>query len=285
MLEKGEKAQPPPEGSKIPSSISRAVMRGLETDRAKRFPTLAALVHELTPPPQRSPVRYIAAAAVAAVLVGGVAAAMMVRPDPMTRQEGLDEPTIDLLIRQINERDQQIKQLREVIAKGVKDREELAKVRQELEDKQEENRMLTEQLLVLSAKHVTPVGKPVPLPPTNKQITAAVQTVYQRVEFCLDDLESRRPATEGAPKRGEDITFAVHLTVSDKGKGSGAKVEDLDYSPSVRDCVRDALLDVPYPRGSEPSDIEIAVVWVSGNLAMTGRILGTHFGGSTLDDL
>ena len=29
-------------------------LRGLEKERSKRFPTMAALVHELTPPPQRS---------------------------------------------------------------------------------------------------------------------------------------------------------------------------------------------------------------------------------------
>jgi serine/threonine protein kinase len=283
MLEKGEKAQPPPEGSKVPSSIARAVMRGLETDRSKRFPTLAALVHELTPPPQRSPVRYIAAAALAAVLVGGVAAAMMVRPDPTVRQEGIDEPTVDLLIKEINQRDQEIKRLRIEIAKNVKDREELVNLREELDRKQEENRKLTDELFTLKAKQVA--GKPAPLPPTNKQVTAAIQSVYQRIEFCLDDLEMRRPATEGAPKTGEDISFAVHLTVSPLGKGSTAKVDSLDYTPSVRDCVRDALLDVPYPKGGEASDIEVAVVWVSGNLAMTGRILGPHFGGSTLDDL
>jgi len=286
MLEKGEKAQPPPEGSKVPSSIARAVMRGLETDRSKRFPTLTALVHELTPPPQRSPVRYIAAAAIAAVLVGGVAAAMMVRPDPTVRQDTIDEPTVDLLIKEINRRDREIKILREQIARGIKDREELVKVREELDRKQEENRQLTDDLIALKAKQVpTPAGKPAPLPPTSTQVTAAIQTVQQRVEFCLDDIESRKTMTEGAPKNG-DIDAGVRLVVGPTGKGHDAKVSGLDYTPSVRDCVQAALLDVSYPQASEPLDVQIDIFWTGGNLSMTGRLVGPHQAGPTsLQDL
>src|SRR5262249_53075268 len=35
MLEHGDKAQPPPEGTKIPAAIARVVLRGLERDRSK----------------------------------------------------------------------------------------------------------------------------------------------------------------------------------------------------------------------------------------------------------
>src|SRR4051812_39700021 len=47
MLETGARAALPPEGTRVPPAIAKAVMRGLERDRAKRFPTMASLMHEL----------------------------------------------------------------------------------------------------------------------------------------------------------------------------------------------------------------------------------------------
>src|ERR1041385_683751 len=139
MLEDDEKAAPPPE-SKVPAPIARAVMRGLEKDRSKRWPTLSALVHELTPPPQRSPVKFIMFAALGALVVTGATAAVMTKTQhkPTVRIDGADDETGRLLIQELNQRDQEIKHLREVLAKGTKDREELIRVSEELEQKFEE---------------------------------------------------------------------------------------------------------------------------------------------------
>jgi hypothetical protein len=269
MLEQGAKAMTPPDSSKVPPSIARAVLRGLEKDRAKRYPTLSALVHDLAPPVQRSPLPYIAAAAVAAVLVGGVAAAVMIKPAPTTKVDPIDEPTVDLLIKEINRRDQEIKILRRQIAEGIKNRDELIKVRAELDQKQEENRQLTEQLIELRVTQVaTP---PKPLPPTNRQIDSAIQSVADRVSFCLGELYTRRLATEGAPKSGE-FAAVVKLRAAPDGRASQAVVSGLDYTPGVRDCVSAALTDVTYPKGAEK--IEIDINWSGGALKMTGHALG-----------
>jgi predicted Ser/Thr protein kinase len=281
MLEQGEKAIPPPDSSKVPPSIVRAVLRGLEKDRAKRYPTLSALVHDLAPPVQRSPLPYIAAAAVMAVLVGGVAAAMMMKPDPTTKVDPIDEPTVDLLIKEINRRDQEIKALRRQIAEGIKDREELIKIRQELVQKQEENQKLTEQLIELSVPKA--IGAPKPLPPTNRAINDAIKEVESRVAFCLGELDSRKLATEGAPKSGE-FAAVVKLRAAPDGRASQATVSGLEYTPGVRDCVSAALTDVIYPKGAEK--IQIDINWAGGSLKMSGHALGPDEPlGSTLQDL
>src|SRR5262245_6772827 len=44
MLDHGERAAAPPGGSKVPPAIGHAVLRGLERDRARRFPSMGALI-------------------------------------------------------------------------------------------------------------------------------------------------------------------------------------------------------------------------------------------------
>jgi serine/threonine protein kinase len=282
MLEQGAKAMVPPDSSKVAPSIARAVLRGLEKDRAKRYPTLSALVHDLAPPVQRSPVPYIAAAAVAAVLVGGVAAAMMMKPNPTVRVETADEPTVAVLINEINRRDQEIKNLRRQIANSINDREELIRLRNELDQKQDDIRKLEDELIRAKVE-LSPVPVAKPLPPTNRQIDTAIKTVEDRVSFCLGELDSRKLATEGAPKSGE-FAAVVKLRAAPDGRASHATVSGLDYTPGVRDCVSAALTDVTYPKGAEK--IQIDINWAGGSLKMSGHALGPDEPtGSTLQDL
>jgi len=79
MLEHGDRALPPPEGLKIPPAIGRAVLRGLERDRARRFPSMGSLIDQLVPPPTRAPVRYAGFALSAVLLVGGTTAAVVLK--------------------------------------------------------------------------------------------------------------------------------------------------------------------------------------------------------------
>ena len=41
--------QPPPRGTKVPARVTRAIMRGLSADPARRFPSMSALLVELSP--------------------------------------------------------------------------------------------------------------------------------------------------------------------------------------------------------------------------------------------
>src|SRR5262249_23063848 len=118
MLERDEKALPPPENTRVPAAIGRAVLRGLEKDRSKRFPTLATLMHELTPPPQRSPVRFIAIAAIAALLVTVATAAVMTRSSAPQQQQIHDDAIVERLIREINRKDAEINRLKKILLEG-----------------------------------------------------------------------------------------------------------------------------------------------------------------------
>ncbi len=285
MLEHEERALPPPEGSKVPASIARAVMRGLEKERSKRFPTLAALMYELAPPPKRSPVRFIALAALGVLLVTFATAAVMTRPGDRTHLVPTnDEPTMKFLIDEINRKDQEIKILQHALLERAQDKEEIETLRKQLDVKQDEVRVLLDRIADLKVSRQS-TALPTVRPVESKQVTAAIQSVYPSIQFCLDDIDSRVDATEGAP-RSRDIDALVRLSVTPDGKGYGAKASGIDYSPSVRLCIEDALARVAYPKGPETLDVNVDIAWAAGQLMMAARVVGHHEaqGGSSQPD-
>jgi predicted Ser/Thr protein kinase len=276
MLEHGERALPPPEGAKVPASIARAVMRGLEKDRNKRFPTLAALMQELRPPPQRSPVRFIGIAAVGALLVTAAAAAVMIRPEQVMRVDGKDDEIVRHLQQQIKKLEEERNILKEQLLKKETDLKELAQLREALVEKDGQIQQLVTQVAELRARQVAQA--PVKLPPPrvdSKQVTAAIQSVYPSIQFCLDDIDSRVDMTEGAPK-SRDIDAVVRLFATPDGKAFDTKASGIDYSPSVRLCIEEALSRVQYPKGPDTLEIRVDIAWTAGQLAMTARVIGQH---------
>jgi serine/threonine protein kinase len=275
MLESGEKAIPPPESKGVPSQISRAVMRGLEQERQKRFATMASLMHELTPPPQRSPMKFIAVAAVGALLVTGATAAVITsqRPDLPRRIEARDEGAIKLLYDEIRKKDEQIAILKETVAQGIRDKEQLVIVTKQLDEAQEEAKILTEELIRRRAEQTN--AKPLLAAITGKQVTQAIEAVRGSVEFCLSDVDSRVMSTEGAPKNRQ-IDALVRLSTTPSGTAFDMKTTGLEYSPGAKLCVEDALKRVAYPKGSQVLELRVTVSWTAGTLVMNATVVGQH---------
>jgi serine/threonine protein kinase len=287
MLEEGAKALPPPDSKGVPSLISKAVMRGLEKERQKRFPTMATLMQELTPPPQRSPMKFIAFAAVGALLVTGATAAVLTQqPDPARKIEQMDEPTIKVLVDLLNKKDAEIKDLRQKVAAQIKDVKELETYKLQLDRATEDVIKLQDEIIKLRASQV-PNAKPMVTEITSVQISNLIQVERSSVEFCLDDLDSRVTATEGAP-RSRDIDVVVKLTSRPDGSvvDETVKTSGLDYSPATRLCLEGALKRVPYPKGSEFLDLRVTVAWSAGQLNMVANVVGQHAPrGSNLDGI
>jgi serine/threonine protein kinase len=282
MLEHDEKAMQPPEGTKVPSAIGRAVMRGLEKERSKRFPTLAALMHELTPPPQRSSAKFIALAAVGALIATVATAAVFFprTPDMVTRQDGDDTRIIKKLQEDVERLKVERDQLLDALARKETDLKELEKLRVEIAAKDEELRIAATELAELRIKLATKTSVKIPVRVESKEITVAIQAVHGSIQFCLDDLDSRVKATQGAP-RNRDFEAVVALFLTPGGKPYDIKASRIDYSPSVRLCIEDALARVEYPKGSETLEVRIDVAYVMGNLEMGARIVGQREGGPT----
>jgi predicted Ser/Thr protein kinase len=275
MLEHDERALAPPEGNKVPASIARAVMRGLEKDRSKRFPTLATLMHELTPPQQRSPVRVIALAALGALLVTGATAAVMSRPEATRPRDGGEGDILVIkgLQNQIRQLEQERKQLQEALVSRETNLRELEELRDRLVEKDGQIQDLVTQVAELRAAKVAQAPVKLPARVDSREVTTAIQSVYQSVQFCLDDIDSRVRNTEGAP-HSRDIDVVVRLFTTPTGKAYDIKASAIDYSPSVRMCIEDALARVAYPKGSETLEVRVDIAWTSGNLTMGARIVG-----------
>jgi serine/threonine protein kinase len=285
MLEHGEKAQPIPEKTQVPATIGRVVMRGLEKERQKRFPTMAALMQELTPPPQRSPMKFIALAAVSALLVtGGVA--WYLRPAPMIRVPHNDDRAVEQLYKEIQRKDEELKDLRRRLNEQIENGKVLEQLKEQLDTATSELQRLTDELIIEKAKRVpNSAGKPIVAQITSGQVTTSIQGVSANVQFCLDDIDSRVLATEGAPK-SRDIDAVVRLSTTPSGTAFDVKTSGLDYSPSTKLCIEDALKRVAYPKGSESLDIRITIAWSAGILNMVANVVGQRApGGSTLMDL
>jgi serine/threonine protein kinase len=287
MLEKGLPANPPPEKSLVPAPIARAVMRGLDKERHKRYPTMAALIHDLAPPQQRSSVKFVALAAIGALAVTAATAAVisLKKPDAITRIAADDGPVIENLMREIKLRDKQISDLRHELSNKV-DAKRLEEIQQQLDEKTEEVRFLTEQLIVEKAKK-TPNAKPIVAQITGEQITGAIQneTVMRDLRFCFNEISLG--GTQKAP-RADKIDAVVRLTTKPNGTvmANSMSTAGLDFSPTTQLCVQGVLERVGYPNGSELTDVRVTLAWDTGTLAVAANVLRQREpAGSNLDGI
>jgi serine/threonine protein kinase len=288
MLEHDERALPPPEGNKVPASIARAVMRGLEKDRSKRFPTLATLMHELTPPQHRSPVRFIAAAAIGALLVTAATAAVMSRPSPSQRTDPPGELyVVKGLQDQIRRLEKERDQLKDALFKREIDLKQLEVLRDRLVEKDNELQQSYTELAELRVRLMTKAQVKLPKLVQSQQISDSIVQVRRDVEGCFDEWAERahleQPKGGGLPI-ARDAKVVVRLAVTPDGVGHDAMAKGHD-SPSVRLCIEHAMTRVVYPKGTENLQLQVQVAWSGGDVNMTGHIVGRSeaAGGTDVD--
>jgi serine/threonine protein kinase len=290
MLESGARALTPPEGSRVPSGISKAVQRGLEKDRAKRFPTMSSLIAELTPPAQRSPARFVSFALVGVLLVGGATAAVMA-----SRPEAVRIPTSETAeVKALNERirilEVERKDLQEKLLRRETNLKEIEKLEKELAARDEEIQDLVVEVSKMRASEShARAGAPKPAPiKVDARIAEALAgaQVQHSLEGCFDEWANRQgldiiDKLKAPPK---DADLLVRLSVTPDGIGHSAVATGED-SPSLKFCVESAIARVPYPAGKEVLDLSVAVTWAEPNLVnASARVVGHHEAtGSTID--
>ena len=289
MLEKGEEALPPPEGTKVPASIGKAVMRGLHRDRAKRFPAMAALVSELAPPQQRSPVRYLSFAALAIVIVGGATAAVMTRPESVIRTTPPETQELKPLLAELQqlraERDRLEGQLKKLLAEKETTQHDLETVKQQLVQLNDQYIKTVDEVAKLRAQAVA-TPKPPPAV-SNRDLRIALDTAQHALEGCFDEWWTRpQDPTEKRPKpRDADLLVRLSVTPDGTAHDAAAKGEvevqrDGSFTEThgvLSDCVEGAVARVAYPKGAEALDLEVSVAWTApGQVNTSARVVGRH---------
>ena len=275
MLEKREKAQPPPEASKVPSAIARAVLTGLERDRAKRFPTMGALISALVPPPQRSPARF-AVLGLAGLLAAGGAVAAVVFPgthDPLAAasnqgQIGVLVSKINELQEQLNQRDAENRKLIAELKRREPDAQVIQQLQSEIAARDDKIERLVKEVVQLREKRQPPST------PQGEQVRGAFGQARGDLESCFAEW-SRREHGEAA--------LSYELTVGAQGSVLSTDpvsrtLDDDHLGPSLRQCVGDALGRISFPTGPENLDLEVDILWTPSTRAVgiSSRIIARH---------
>ncbi len=270
MLEKGEGAFPPPELPKVPPTIMKAVMRGLEKERQKRFQSMRDLIAELVPAPVRTPARYAIAALAAVVLVGGFSAVIWNRSKPAeSGYTPVDDQGVQPLIDKLNRSEQeyrklfaQMKTLLTEVQELRNNTKELESIRARLSQKEEEIKLLIYCLIHRFTK---------PAPPTTASsvaqslaVTHAAAVAENDLEGCFIEWNERVPG---------NADMMIKLSVNQAGHAANESVTVGPDSVSLRFCVSNALARVKYPAGPDILDLDIKVSWENGIIALSPRVV------------
>ncbi len=276
MLEHGDRALAPPENTRVPAAIGRAVMRGLEKERNKRYPTMATLLAELTPPPQRSPVRFAALAAVGLLLVGGATAAVVTRNNAPVRIEGNDDIVIKQLKDQVHELQIERQHLEEALLKKEHDLVEFEQIKKELDAKNTEIEQLVDQISNLRAKEKQVQAAKLPDP--SQAASAALQSVQHDLEGCFDEWSGRPSPLDIGSSAAVELPKETDLVVTFDVTPSGV-AHDPDTrgttSPSLRLCVEANVTRVTYPQSQDIRTLKAYVLWTPpGTVSTSVRVVG-----------
>jgi hypothetical protein len=164
MLEGGARMRPPPENRRVPTALLAILRRGLDPVPARRFPSMPALLAELTTairPPRR---RYLVLAGAAALVLGGAAAATVLAPRPSA--PAADPAELEALRRQIEVLNEEKAQLKAQIQTAVdRDRAQVAALSALVEAADQRIRELEQQLegakvATAAAAPAAPAGPP-----------------------------------------------------------------------------------------------------------------------------
>lgn len=281
MLETGAVAIPPPEGTKVPASIGRAVMRGLQRDRTKRFPMMTQLMTELVPPASRLTPRLAIAASTAFLVLGGAAAAMVyVNKEPARAQPPELAPGItDTLVAKINELKDQVRERDKLIKALQTGQPDIDALQKKLDEKDAEIKQLITKIAELNNPQSTrPVTKAVPS--QSMLVANAVPAAMGHLEGCFKEWSERRDEQGNLQT---EANLLVRLTVGPDGVAHSSVATGAS-SPSLRWCVEGAIGRVAYPPGPEQLEVEVGVGWSSGMMNLSPRVVGRRkVSGSIID--
>jgi serine/threonine protein kinase len=288
MLDKSTPAIPPPDGTKVPASIGRAIMRGLERDRSKRFPMISQLMAELIPPaPKFTPrVAAFAASTMVILLAGAVVFAMRKDPPPPTPPE-LEPSVLPDLITTINELKAEIKRLnaerQKLIEQLNNPPSDVRELRRQLTEKDEQILQLVKKVetLTASSQAAAPPRAPPRKPPSQSLLVMNAFTQADRdLDGCFQEWAERR---DNDGNLHTDANIMVRMVVGPDGVAHSSVATGVE-SPSLRWCVESAIGRVQFPPGPDVLDLEVAVRYSGGEKNVSPRVVGQRkTAGSTLD--
>jgi serine/threonine-protein kinase len=281
MLDHGDRALPPPDGTKVPPAIGRAVLRGLERDRARRFPAMGALIDELEVRPRRSPVRYAALGLAATLVLGGAAAAVVTQQRPPLEQPSDFLPLGDLVAK-VDGQTTEIERLNAALEQA---KAQIGELEQERTDSKRDRDsdvdrlsaaiiQLQGQLAAARARLPRP-GTPPPALPVI--ISDQSDPALLAIRGCFFEWDDRNAS---------DATMVVRVTVTPLGVGTLPRITSTpdSHASTLKDggggmsmlemCVSEQVGRLRFPASDSELDIEETIRWSQGRVALAPKIVG-----------
>ncbi|TMQ06989.1 MAG: hypothetical protein E6J91_36745 [Deltaproteobacteria bacterium] len=280
MLDHGDRATAPPEGTRVPASIGRAVLRGLERDRARRFPSMGALIDALEVRPRRSPLRYAALASAAILLIGGTTAAVVLRSYSPQLVQVSDFTTVQALVAERDRIDAERLQLLEQVKADVT---ELDQLRATLKDKGEEIDRLTQSIAQLQAVIQARARSDARSRAASTSLPGdALDAALLPIQGCFLEWDDRNRGG----RDDIDATLVVRLTVSPDGVATTPRIVSTpDQHPAVPGddgpglsllemCVSEQIGRVRFPASTEELEVEVAAQWSQARVKLSCKVVG-----------
>jgi serine/threonine protein kinase len=282
MVQHGAVAEAPPEDTKVPAAIGRAIFRGLSSEPNRRFPTLAGLLVEATPPPTHGGRRgWMAVAAALALVTAGAAAAMVMM------QSKADSDVGELRIK-LREAEARVKALEEQINRlayadgGLTDKihqlrdlqTQLATARAKLEELEAQIAQPDAAPQVVRPTRTRPDAGPPPVKPLGAADFARSAAAQDgRIRSCMGDWLERT----GDP----NTAFEVVYQIAPDGSVRSATTRGLD--DVVTDCVAGAVRDGRYSSSQAVTFARTAVSVEAGEITIRSEITGATEPGEQID--
>jgi len=284
MLDHGERALAPPAASKVPPAIGRAVLRGLERDRARRFPSMAALIDDLEIRPRRSPLRYAGLIAGATLLIGGTTAAVVAQ-QRTSPERPTDFTTIHALVAERDRQDTEIGRLTKELLQANARISELEGVRAASADKDAEIARLGGVVVQLQAALQVARARAARAGQAPPIASDPLDPALVAIRGCFVEWDERSRDTRDDTA---EATIVAVVTVTPDGRGTMPRiVRSPDAHPPVPGdaapgmsllemCVADQVSRLKFPRSSEELQVEETIRWSQGKVALSPKITGHH---------
>jgi serine/threonine protein kinase len=264
MLERAERALPPPATTDVPPWVGKVVARGLERERNKRYPTMAELMSELVPTPVRSRARLVGVVAGALIVVGGSTAAALEwgrAPEP---ENHLDPWAIDELNKlkgELREMARQRDVLEEELEKSNLENGQLQAIARDYELKKQQVDTLVKEVVQLQVR-VAAVPRPLSV---DAVVSRAVEDLAGPIRGCFLEWTERHPL--------RDAKVVVRLVAGKEGKGRDARGEIVQAAPGdgpeLGTCVADDVEGARFPYAPHDLEVEVNATWSQGKLALS----------------
>ncbi|MEM9492180.1 MAG: protein kinase, partial [Myxococcota bacterium] len=270
--------RPPPGNSDVPKWLHRAIMRGLELEPNKRFPSMDALLQEIAPRPLPEPrFRVVVPLAVAAVALS-LAIVFMVRDIGKGEEINTANDTIANLERKTSDLNKQVtalsQELQVLTAElNQSSPDEVRKLREELTVAQEDLRVAlanlekTEQQLVeLAEQRDTP---PPPLQPRTlgirpSEVRREIERYRTDFEVCFSEWRERT--------RQERSLYAVRITIRGSGLPEANIISAGIDDDIVRSCVGGLINRMRFREIPDMTIVEVGFRYEDGVLSSEIRV-------------